>query len=147
MTGWIFTVLGGALTLSAVYVRRRFVAVTIEGESMAPTFTGGERVLVRRRGVARLRRGDVVVVRWKPPPDVNGEEHEGHKLLVKRVTAVAGDPIPADVAPAADRPARSPVPDGAFIVRGDNAAISLDSRTCGLFGADNLLGIMIRRLA
>jgi len=146
MTGWIVTLLGGALALAMVYARRRFVAVTIRGESMAPTFTEGERVLVRRRSVARLRRGDVVVVRWKPPPDVNGEEYEGHKLLLKRVTAIVGDPIPADVAPAASRPALSPVPDGAFIVRGDNADISLDSRTCGLFGAENLVGTMIRRL-
>jgi signal peptidase I len=151
MTGWVLAILGGAVVVGgavvrgAVRARRRFVEVTITGTSMAPTFTGGERVLVERARVGRLRRGDIVVVRCTPPGvagPVQGRPGRYHLWLIKRVAAVAGDPVPADVAAAAGRPAGSRIPDGRFVVLGDNADGSLDSRTCGLFDTDCLLGIM-----
>ncbi|GGT02192.1 S26 family signal peptidase [Planobispora rosea] len=145
MTGWVPPLMAGMIVLGAAYTRCRLIAVTVVGTSMAPTFTGGERVLVRRTGVHRLRRGDVVVVRWTPPaPSLQGTT--GELVLIKRVTAVAGDPVPAEVAEAAGRPVGSAVPAGAFVLIGDNVERSVDSRICGLFHAPDLLGIMVRRL-
>ncbi|MGW4962935.1 S26 family signal peptidase [Nonomuraea sp. NPDC004186] len=140
MNGWVLAVVGGAVALGLAYVRRRFVAVTITGTSMAPTYSGGERVLVVRAGVDRLRRGDIVVVRWAATDSIP-------LLLIKRVAGVAGDPIPADVATAVSRPAGTPIPAGKFIVLGDNSDWSLDSRTVGFFDGESLLGTTVKRRA
>jgi signal peptidase I len=143
MSGWVLAFLGATIALGCAYVRRRFIAVTITGTSMAPTYSSGERVLVRRGGVSHLRRGDIVVVRWTATDSSRARD----LLLIKRVAGVAGDPIPTDVATAVSRPAGTPIPDGKFIVRGDNADWSLDSRTVGFFDDESLLGTTIKRRA
>src|SRR5690606_41756413 len=59
-----------AAAAAVLWLRRTLVAVEVHGTSMAPTFHQGDRVLVRRRGLARLRVGDVVVF---APPRLPGE--------------------------------------------------------------------------
>jgi signal peptidase I len=136
------TVIGAAMVASVM--RRRLVEVTISGMSMAPHLVGGERVLLRRAPLGAVRRGDVVVVGYTPPDQVGPDVTR--LWLVKRVAAVAGDPVPAEVAAATGAPAGSPVPAGHLVVLGDNPDGSLDSRTCGFFGGDSLLGVMVRKL-
>lgn len=144
MVRLVAAVLGiAAASMGVAAARRRLVEVTVSGSSMAPLFTGGERVLVRRAPIDAVRRGDVVVVGYTPPDQIPPDVR--HLWLVKRVAAVPGDPVPPDVAAATARPAGSPVPAGQLVVLGDNAEGSLDSRTCGFFDADSLLGIMLRR--
>ena len=52
---------------AAVVLRRRFVVVEVDGISMRPTYEPGDRVLVRRCGADRVRRGQVVAVRRMGP--------------------------------------------------------------------------------
>jgi signal peptidase I len=48
------------------WMRRELVLVTVNGLSVAPTYRDGDRLLVRRRRLDEVRRGDVVVIE---PPD------------------------------------------------------------------------------
>lgn len=138
LSGTTATVLAAVPALASVptmalWVRRRLVLVTVQGTSMEPTLHPGDRVLVHRRPLSRVRRGDVVVI--EPP----------HARLrgwhIKRVLALPGDPVPAGIpAPAGVRR----VPPDALVVLGDGA-VSSDSRQHGFFAATDLLGVMVRR--
>jgi signal peptidase I len=60
---------------------------------------------------------------------------------VKRVVAVAGDPVPPGVpVPEAH------VPEGHRVLVGDNPARGHDSRTTGYFDAAVPLGVVVRRI-
>jgi signal peptidase I len=110
----------------AVVARRRVVAATVRGSSMAPTFHDGDRVYALRR--ARYRVGDVVVFDVGPPAPA---------WRIKRVTAVAGDPAP-DWA-GGDRAAGRRVPPGCLVVAGDNP-LSQGSRQLGYIPVARVLG-------
>lgn len=152
-----FPALGGVLALAVTavvlvrLVRRNLAVVEVAGPSMQPALSSGDRVLVRRAGLSELRSGLVVVVErprpdgsWAGPPP-SWPPGRG-QWLIKRVAALPGDPRPAEV-PAPDR-ARDDgmVPPGMFVVLGDNAARSHDSRAIGCVPADRLLGVMVRPL-
>jgi signal peptidase I len=49
-------------SIAVLLLRRRFAVITVVGQSMWPALTAGNRVLVHRAGLARLRCGQVVVV-------------------------------------------------------------------------------------
>lgn len=112
---------------AAWFVRRRLLVVTVRGPSMRPTFTPGDRLLLNRAGTVAA--GSVVVLRL------------GEELIVKRVAAVAGEPVPAGI-PVPDRI----VPPGRLVVLGDNPARSHDSRTLGYLPVTALVGVLRRRL-
>jgi signal peptidase I len=117
-------------------LRRRLLLVTVEGTSMTPTYSPGDRLLVRRVAFAALRRGDAVVLR--PPGAVPPGDP---RYLVKRAAALPGDPVPAGV------PADGPVvPAGRLAVLGDNAPGSADSRAMGLLPAGSVVGVVVRRM-
>ncbi|EXG82802.1 S26 family signal peptidase [Cryptosporangium arvum] len=121
-------------------LRRGFVVVAVSGESMLPTFRPGDRVLVRRRPLHRVRRGQVVVL--APPAELRALPGNP-PWLIKRAVALPGDPLPAGVGtPAGHRGDR--VPPGRFVVLGDNAGHSYDSRRAGAFPAGSLLGVVLR---
>src|SRR5689334_4536068 len=90
MTGALAVV--GACALAAavvlVWLRRSYVIVNVSGRSMEPTLVNGQRVVARRAGLSRVRPGDVVVLY----PPAGAEREEG--LLIKRVYALPGDPVP-----------------------------------------------------
>ena len=106
---------------------------------MLPTYRPGDRVLVRRAGLAAVRPGDVVVVR--EPQD---DRPPATGWMIKRVAAVPGDPHPVRNLPAGV-PVHD-VPAGVFAVRGDNADASYDSRHFGFLSAGDLLGVVKRRI-
>ncbi|MFB4270450.1 S26 family signal peptidase [Nonomuraea sp. GTA35] len=148
--GWVLCGVSAAgLALVAVLwrARRAYVVVTVEGSSMAPALADGDRVLVRRRRAGQVRRGDVVVL--EPPPDPSGPYQagppaaDGSRWNIKRATALPGDPLPPGV-PAPGGVDR--VPAGTVVVLGDNPLDSIDSRHRGLFPADRILGVALRRL-
>jgi signal peptidase I len=122
--------------VSAVLVaaRRRLTVVVVRGESMSPAFHSGDRVLVAR--TAGWSAGDVVVFRYASGPD---------EKLIKRVAAVAGDPVPSDVLAAVREEPGTRVPDGFLVVIGD-AVQSTDSRSFGYLSADAVIGVVARRL-
>jgi signal peptidase I len=112
---------------------------------MAPTLRDGERVVVRRRPLAKLSRGDIVVL--KPPHTSDRDapyaaDRHGAGWNIKRVAALPGEPVPTGIAGADPH---GTVPAGALVVRGDNPD-SIDSRHRGFFPGDQLLGTAVRRL-
>lgn len=145
----------GILT-GAGALRRRVAVVTVTGGSMLPAFAHGDRVLVRRARVRDLQPGQVVVFeqpsRNAAPGDVAAWEQPQARWaarscgwMIKRVVAVPGDVRPPDCPPLPVPPGALVPPDG-FVVRGDNVAVSLDSRKLGCIPASRLLGIAQRRL-
>ncbi|MFJ2023124.1 S26 family signal peptidase [Streptomyces sp. NPDC087897] len=140
VTGGIASAVVACLS-AALLLRRRFTVVTIEGTSMEPTLSPGDQVVVKRRGIDRIRSGDIVVL--LPPRTRNHYESlDGSAWNIKRAAAVPGDPVPAGI-PGAD--GLTEVPAGALVVFGDNPD-SIDSRHRGLFSADRMLGVATRRL-
>jgi signal peptidase I len=128
-------VLGLLLGGTSITLRRRYTVITVRGQSMLPTYADGDRLLVRR--TADYGRDDVIV--FPMPAD---RQVDGMKWLIKRVTAVAGDSVPADVQPAAGP---GSVPRGCVVVHGD-ADSSLDSRQLGYIASASGLGVVVRRL-
>jgi signal peptidase I len=132
-----------ACAVALVLVRRRFVAVLIEGDSMEPTLRAGQRVLVRRVGPGRVRLGDVVVL---ANPNDLALELGSPAWLIKRVAAVPGDPVPRETVPALRNVTEALVPAGRLVLLGDNPAAGYDSRRTGYFTSDALLGVVARTL-
>ena len=105
---WLLSVVAiGVVTAAAVVVRPR--RVRVEGPSMLPTLSDGDRLLVARTG--HVRPGDVVALRL--PGGV-------HRVLVKRVQGL----VPDGVLVLGDNPAAStdsrdfgPVPPAAVLGR------------------------------
>ncbi|WP_051367115.1 S26 family signal peptidase [Hamadaea tsunoensis] len=129
-----------ALALAAVAglgilaIRRRRLVVTVEGDSMRPTYQDGDRLLVRTGPACRP--GDVVVFANPHGPE------PGPAMLVKRVAATAGDAVPEATR---TRIGAGPVPPGRIVVLGD-AVLSLDSRNFGYVRADTVVGVVLREL-
>lgn len=139
-----------AATIAVMVVRRRFVVVEVAGTSMAPAFSSGDRVLVRRRAGRQIRAGAVVVL--PHPHDEcpawddfarSGSRLAGTRWVIKRVAAAQGDPVPESARDAVRGAAI--VPPGMLVVLGDNAR-SADSRTWGFLPASDVLGDVVRRL-
>jgi signal peptidase I len=128
---------GAAVVLGAVVLaalRRRLALVDVRGDSMAPTFQDGDRLLVLRRRGRACAQDDVVVFTAPGGPTEPAR-------LVKRVAAVAGEPAPAWLGAAPGER----VPDGHLAVSGD-AGRSRDSRHFGYVRADSVTGVVVGRL-
>ncbi|SPT51749.1 S26 family signal peptidase [Actinomadura madurae] len=157
MTG---TVLAAAAALAGTaaliaWLRRRYVVIDVDGQSMRPTLDAGDRVLVRRRSLRHVRAGDIVVVEntarqgtdRRPSAAAHGRRGaSGHAWVIKRAAAVPGDPVPASLAARVSAPAGTPVPDGRMLILGDNTTASFDSRHYGYLPGTGVLGVVIRRL-
>ncbi|GAA0844545.1 S26 family signal peptidase [Streptosporangium amethystogenes subsp. fukuiense] len=137
MTGPLLGVLATVVLAGLLWIRRRFLVVTVHGVSMEPTYREGERLLIRRASLAAVRPGQVVVMTDPVPPG---------QWIVKRAAAVPGDPVPEEVAAAARAAPGARVPAGCLVLLGDNPAASLDSRRFGYFSGGRLLGVVSRRL-
>lgn len=135
--------IGAAIGAAVGWLRWRLRIVTVTGDSMRPTLAPGDRLLVRRTPLARVRGGDLVVLAY---PDTRGSpiDRRGDDWLIKRAVATPGEPVPASVAGILSVPPGSPVRDGALIALGDNPDVSFDSRAFGYVFADDLLGVVLR---
>ncbi|WP_197285777.1 S26 family signal peptidase [Nocardiopsis sp. NRRL B-16309] len=146
-----FVVLSGATALAVaggaglLWLRRTWLVVDVIGESMAPAFRDGDRVLVRRGRAEALRVGDVIVFGGplhdddRPPP---GSVRPA--MVVKRVAALPGDPMPDAVAA---QDGGTTVPSASMVLLGDNADQSVDSRVWGPVRVDGVRGLVVRRIA
>src|SRR5205823_3653222 len=123
MALWLAVVpaLAGALVLA----RTALIVVTVVGSSMAPTLDDGDRVLVVRRWLRPVRRGDIVAARIDTIPLPRADERRP-PLVIKRAATVAGD--------------------GVFLL-GDNGSASDDSRVWGALPVREIVGVMVRRLS
>lgn len=148
---WIVTASIGAVALlggAGLWARRRLVLVTVTGSSMEPTLVAGDRVLVHRRGLARIRRGQLVVLEPPLPDGFHPVDRAAairnrHRWNIKRVVALPGDPVPPEVTNVAGA---GQVPQGALVVFGDSAT-STDSRQRGFYFATDLLGVVVHRMS
>ncbi|WP_328329873.1 S26 family signal peptidase [Kribbella sp. NBC_00382] len=128
-----------ATTAVVLVLRHRYLSVQVVGTSMTPTLRPGERIIVRRTTVANLRHGQIVVLaNSSPAPD-------DPPWLVKRLTALPGDPIPRDTVPALRDVPEQVVPPNRLVILGDNDSASHDSRTVGYYDATTLLGVAVRQ--
>ncbi|MFG3339877.1 S24/S26 family peptidase [Glycomyces sp. NPDC048151] len=114
-------------------LRRRWVLVKVEGVSMEPALRDGQEVLAKR--TRRIATGDIVVVA-APDPQLGWADITKAKApwWVKRVTAVAGEPMPG---------ASGTVPPGHYFLGADNPA-GEDSRRHGPCPANLIVGSVIR---
>ncbi|WP_264029239.1 S26 family signal peptidase [Cellulosimicrobium sp. SH8] len=136
--------------LVPVVARRRLLVVTVSGASMEPAYGAGTRVLVARG--SRARPGDVVVLdgaRVAPAPDglPRGSRAATGGLVLKRVAAGGGDPVPAEVVDAVGGQEHDRVPPGRLVVLGDAPEASVDSRRWGYVPADAVVGRVAAVLA
>jgi signal peptidase I len=138
--GWVAVPLGLVLVLGSTgYFFARHQGVTVQGESMEPTYRQGEHLVVERIGTDEIRRGDVVLVR------VPGR-YQGAPVL-RRVIGTGGDHVESvgDHVTVNGRPVDEPyvrrdelspsaapydvrVPKGRLFLLGDNRGNSNDSR-------------------
>ncbi|MFD1538340.1 S26 family signal peptidase [Nonomuraea guangzhouensis] len=150
MIGAIAVLVAVGGVLAVVRLRRRYMVVTVHGESMLPTYRPGERLVLRRTPPRSLRTGQVVVLtepgHSEPDAPLSGTS-TGPYLIIKRVAALPGDPIPRDTVPALRTAPGTRVPDGHLVVLGDNADRSHDSRHSGYLTTDRLLGVVLRKVA
>ena len=119
----VFVLVGGGYLVA----RNRLLLVTVNGDSMTPDLCRGDVVLVRRS--RRSRRGDIALLR------LDAESVP----MVKRVVAVAGESVPADLRQAVGLPL---VPTGTIVVRGTTAD-SLDSRRLGPVHVSGVVGVVV----
>lgn len=131
-------VAAGVTAAAVLALRRTLQVVQVTGDSMAPAYRTGDRLLVRRRRGA-VPRGAVVVFRT---PHRAGRAATDVGWLVKRVVATPGDAVPAQLRTVVPEPV---VPPGCVLVRGDNPH-SVDSRHFGYVRHGDLLGVAVRRL-
>ncbi|HEV2890716.1 MAG TPA: S26 family signal peptidase [Frankiaceae bacterium] len=125
-------VAAGTALLALAAVRRSWSVAVVTGASMEPTLRDGQCVVVRRRATPRT--GDVVVF-------AVGPEHAPPAHRVKRVMAVAGEPVPPWLREAAPYDV---LPPGTLAVAGDNSGRSEDSRQLGLVPLDRVVGVVVR---
>ncbi|EFL37037.1 signal peptidase I [Streptomyces viridochromogenes DSM 40736] len=140
------------LTACGAGAARRLLVVTVRGTSMTPTHHHGDQLLVRR--TRTVRRGQVVVVLRPRSPAIWREDRHS-PLIVKRVAAVPGDPVPPGSLPqlaeghedhGGHEGHEGRVPPGRVVLLGDNAAASVDSRQLGFFPLGDVLGVVARSL-
>lgn len=128
-TGILIALVSILLALSFFFYNFQFVIVS--GESMFPTLTSNQRILVCKAlwALGQPNRGDIVVLDTE-----NG-------FIVKRVAYLSGDEVPSG-----ERPIGWPmepnfvVPPGSVYVLGDNAGASEDSRLFGPVRIDHIIG-------
>lgn len=123
---------------AAVFViRAHLVVVTVRGTSMAPTLQPGDRLIVLRKTNPTV---GAIVIAAEPQPCRPGRVPAAH-WVVKRVAAVAGDPVPACI-----RVRETHVMAGQLALLGDNLDHSRDSRHFGLVGTERVIGVAMRQL-
>ena len=125
----------------------------VAGSSMAPGIDRGDRIVTRdldAAGRAGVRRGQLITFRY--PPGTSGR-------ALKRVIAVGGDtvelgertvvvgdhviPIEGAPSPDAGRPRIEVVPPDSVFVLGDNAPVSIDSRSVGPVPSQELVARVV----
>ncbi|OKI15944.1 hypothetical protein A6A08_09445 [Nocardiopsis sp. TSRI0078] len=126
-----------------LWIRGRVFVTEVFGESMLPTLCHGDRMLAVRAGRNTVFTPSQLVVLSDPEAPVVRDERNRRRrnYLVKRVVAVAGEPLPEGVAHVTGT-----VPEGHLVVMGDNLGRSRDSRDFGPVPAHRVVGTVLRRL-
>jgi signal peptidase I len=139
-----FTAATTGLAALLFAARRAYGVAGVVGGSMEPTLSPGDHVLFRRGTPHHPHPGDVVIITTARlavlVPSASGIVERSPDLMIKRLVAVAGDPVPCGVPCGC-----ATVCDGRVVVRGD-ADRSLDSRTWGCIPVQVLTGRATRQV-
>lgn len=152
------------IIIVVVVLIRTFIItpVVVSGDSMKPNLNNGEMLLVRKIGYnsSTIQRYDIVVIKVI---NEDGKEEE----IIKRVIGLPGEHISYKnnklyvndelvEEPYIHRDTEdfnleeictcSTIPEGKYLVLGDNRPISKDSRTIGLIGEEDIVGKSIVRI-
>lgn len=119
------------LAVALGWLRLSWLVIVVAGPSMWPTLRPGDRVLVRRTSVGRIRAGQIVVLATELTP------------IIKRVAAAPGDRVPPGLALGPE----DRVPPGRLVLLGDNRGQSVDSRLHGYYDGAHLVGVAVRPLS
>ena len=123
----------------AVFLKLDFRSVIVDGHSMLPSLTPGERVVVSDAYwlVGGIHDGDIVVIR---DPGSSG-------FIIKRVFRMAGERVPIDKWPDFHHleDGEYKVPDGDVYLLGDNLQQSEDSRRFGPQPLSKVIGKVVIR--
>jgi signal peptidase I len=126
-------------------LRHHFVVIRVEGKSMEPTFRHRSIVFARRIPIYCAHHGDIVIFCARDlGPCIP-------RYLIKRVVGVAGDEretiireldswSPGGASDTMERKKECVIPEGYFIVGGDNAE-SLSPEQIGLVSEDDVIGV------
>lgn len=158
MLFWLIVTAVSVLALACLLLcllRLSLRVVIVRGQSMEPTLTPEDRVLVCRFWPQRwLRRGQIVLVcPW-------GSPEEEYTRFIKRIVGMPGDTlvtsldeVPEDIRAShaafydAQQRRTWQVPSGHIFVRGDNRQGSIDSTLWGATPMGRVYGIVLRKLA
>ncbi|MER5783997.1 S26 family signal peptidase [Streptomyces mobaraensis] len=143
---WVVTAVP-ALALTAAWLVRGLIVVTVAGPSMEPAHRHGDRLLAWRRRRPAVGRVVVVEIPGTGPSSAGDTGDLADRYwMIKRVAAVPGDPVPRERVPALSDVPEERVPSGRLVLLGDNSEFSRDSRRMGYFAADRVLGTVLCRL-
>ncbi|MEO8970136.1 MAG: signal peptidase I [Ktedonobacteraceae bacterium] len=139
------------VVISLRLLRLTLMVVTIQGQSMSPTLEHGDRVVVWRfRPTWWLRRGRIVLIQHQ------GESVGNAPMWIKRITGLPGETVVTPLEKLPEYRCASlqaqvgqtwQVPPGYFFVQGDNREVSVDSLFWGPISSQQVIGIMLRKLA
>jgi signal peptidase I len=136
----IWTSFGGFLIFLlafSIFFYKNFRTIEVQGDSMEPTLTEGERLLVSSAYwlVGEIKDNDIVVIRNRDEGDT----------IIKRVYKREGETV--DLANVPDSwditQGKYVVPPGTIYVLGDNREVSQDSRHHGPFELKDVLGKVV----
>ncbi|SCD54485.1 Signal peptidase I [Streptomyces sp. DvalAA-14] len=136
---------GLLLLLGYGAARALLLVVNVTGRSMLPTLRPGRRLVVLRTPPGRPRAGAVVVFRL-PRTEPVAETVPPKPLLIKRVAARGGDPVPAAVLRTVGARPGDRVPEGSLVLLGDNGDTTVaggDSRAWGYVPQGALVGVVV----
>ncbi|NUS15090.1 MAG: S26 family signal peptidase [Streptomyces sp.] len=130
---------GAGAAALALAARRGLAVVEVVGESMVPTMLPGDRLLAVR--LPRLaRRGRCVILREEVPTP------EREMMVVKRLMAMGGDPVPPGVRRFPGDGGGNRVPPGKVVVFGDGTH-STDSRQYGFVAESKIAAVVVTKLS
>lgn len=132
-TASLVLLIGAPVVALIIHRYVAFVAV-VQSESMEPTVSRGDRLMVSRLAyrLAGPREGDIVV--FVLPSPTESTPRKGGRWLVKRVSGLEGAVVLGGRRP------RTTVPAGYLFLTGDNEAVSTDSREFGPVAQAQVVG-------
>lgn len=150
------------LVLVVLFLKKGVVVAQVTSNSMLPTYSPGERLLVMTWYPRKLLKvGQVILFAFDGVFDSNGEKVADTGPMVKRIVALGGETPTLDDVPATHTNNRShfaessieyarhsfPVPERCLFVCGDNLGESIDSRSFGAIEMNRVIGLVLYKFA